>query len=335
MYTYKYIDLLISCNLIQFCVNKKNQNAVSLSNDWTIQLFLYFTMKILVLMCVVLSSFQVMLATLNSNVSVSTNRLENRVNTSRLLVSAIPSEPFMVQNKNQKFYNGIEYKLIKTIAEKEKLRLFIYSQPNPLKFDKFSVDKFNFDIFVGGLFPNATFINYLKPSKFYYQDDMTWCVKKATHVHFLLHIFLAATPEIWITLIFGIGYTTGFLLYLMIQFDSEYKHRNQRDWHYTTWLIALPAVIGVNPRFHPKSSFLRIFYCFTLIMSMFEWQIYLFLGVKFFKVHVRKHQISTTAEIIDWEYRLLGTDEVFGLISFDDRVGQLKINSKFHLNFWI
>lgn len=142
----------------------------------------------------------------------------------------------------------------------------------------------------------------------------------------LINLFLAATPECWLLLIFGVGYSVGFVLYIMVQFDSNYEKRNQRDWHYTTWLVALPAVIGFSQRFHPKYGPLRIFYGFILIMMIFIWQIALYLGVRFIKVPVQRPQVSTRAEIIDWEYHLAGVPEVLGLISFDNRVNCLKNN---------
>lgn len=40
-----------------------------------------------------------------------------------LFVSADHYEPFIYQNKNGKFYNGIEFKLLKTIAKKENLEV--------------------------------------------------------------------------------------------------------------------------------------------------------------------------------------------------------------------
>lgn len=48
-----------------------------------------------------------------------------------LRVSTIPHEPFMYQNENGKnvqWLNGIEYKLIKVIAEKEQLNISIEFQ---------------------------------------------------------------------------------------------------------------------------------------------------------------------------------------------------------------
>lgn len=173
---------------------------------------------------------------------------------------------------------------------------------------------------VGGLFPHSTFPDTLAISQPYYQDNLIWCIQRAKNVSWMWNIFLAATPECWLTLIFGVGYISGAVIYIMIQFDSKYKRRNQRDWHYTTWLIALPAVIAINQRFQPTYGPLRVFYVLLLLTMFILWQIILFFGVRFIKFPVQRHQISTIHEIIDDDFRLAGSDTVFQLISHDERV---------------
>lgn len=145
-------------------------------------------------------------------------------------------------------------------------------------------------------------------------------MQKAKNFPIIVNFFLIATPEVWIVYIFGVGYVTGFVLYIFVQFDLKYKHRNQRDWHYTTWLIALPAVIAINQRFQPKCYSLRLFYGFILLLAMPAWQIFFFFGIRFIKVPFPRPQISSIAEIIEDEFRLVGSPEVQRLISFDDRV---------------
>lgn len=228
-----------------------------------------------------------------------------------LRVSTTHHEPFMYQNKSGKFYSGIEYNLIKTIAEKETLNLSIQNRVNY---------SHKIDILAGGLFPNSKPFGHFISSRIYYQDDLIWCVQKANNFPIFLGVFLAATPTVWVILIFGIGYVSGLLLYMLIQFDLKYKHHNQRDWHYTTLLIALPAVIGLSPRYHPTYGPLRIFYAFLLLMNIFVWQIIIFFGVRFTKWPAQRHQISTIAEIIDGEFRLAGSTQVLALISYDERV---------------
>lgn len=86
----------------------------------------------------------------------------------------------------------------------------------------------------------------------------------------MAYVFLE-TPECWIFVIFVFGYGTGFILHIFIQFDTEYVHRNFRDWHYTTWFMALPVTISMSPLFRPIHGPLRIFYGFYA----FNWHVYI------------------------------------------------------------
>lgn len=106
----------------------------------------------------------------------------------------------------------------------------------------------------------------------------------------------------------------------MIQFDLEYKQRNRIDWHYATFLIAMPAVIGMNLRFHPKRTLHRIFYAVFLLNSIIVMQMFFFYGLRYIKVPVPRSQISTVAEITDEKFRLAGSAEVFALSLLDGRV---------------
>lgn len=106
----------------------------------------------------------------------------------------------------------------------------------------------------------------------------------------------------------------------MIQFDLEYKQRNRRDWHYTTWLIVLPTVVGLSQRYQPKHFVLRLFYGYMLLVFMLAWLRSFLYGLRFVKYPNQFHQLSTIAEIVDYEFRLAGSADVLDLISFDERV---------------
>lgn len=136
----------------------------------------------------------------------------------------------------------------------------------------------------------------------------------------IINAFLAVAPECYFILIFGIAYGVGFMIYIMIQFDLKYVQRNRRDWHYTLILITLPGIIGFNQRFKPKSTSLRMFYGFILIMMLFIWQIVYFKAIRFIKVPMQRPQISTIDSIVNHEYNLYGSIEVKTFISFDKRV---------------
>lgn len=176
------------------------------------------------------------------------------------------------------------------------------------------------DIMAGGLFPKLTPRDPLTASKPYYQDDYTWCIQQAKYFSHIYNFLLAATPECWIIYIFVFGYGTGFVLYLLLQFDLEYKQRNVRDWHYTTWLIALPIGIASNLRFQPKYWPLRLFYAYAMVCGVVVWTIGFTYVLEKVKTPVQRHQISTIDEIVYNDFRLTGSAEVKELLSHDNRV---------------
>ena len=292
----------------------------------------------------------------NIDCSVSSNGLKNidkfdlngwkPIHTLR--VSTIPHEPFVYQNenaggKNGQRDNGIEYRLIKTIAEKEQLNLSIQFH------DSFKTAHFNqllykwafsfnseqisfcisinfsnhfseFEILVGGLFPNSTTLSIFAGSRPYFQDELTWCIQKSKTYPMIINAFLAVSPTCWFILIFGVAYGITVVIYIMVQFDLKDNQRNKRDWHYTLMLITIPAIIGFNQRFKPKSTSLRFFYGFILIMMLFIWQIVYFKAIRFIKVPMQRPQISTIDDIASRGYYLCGSHEVKAVIQFDERV---------------
>lgn len=189
---------------------------------------------------------------------------------------------------------------------------------NPMKI--FPIFHRNFDILAGGLFPHRNSPAPFTLSKPYYQDDFTWCVQKSKNWSMFLNLFAAASVECWFLIIFGVGLGSAFVMYIMIQFDLEYSMRNARDWHYMTWLVGFPMLIGFNQRFQPKSNTLRIFYGFLLIIMVFAWQTFFLLGFRYFKEPIQRPQIATTTELANSEFRLAGSIEVKSLISYDQRV---------------
>lgn len=141
-----------------------------------------------------------------------------------------------------------------------------------------------------------------------------------------------ADPEVWLMIIFGVGYVLGFLLYIVIQFDLKYEQRNQRDWHYTTLLIMLPTVIGFNQRYQPGFFTLKVIYVVISMICVVFIQIFFYEMARFLKVPVRHSQTSTVAEIVEKDFRLTGSTEVLTMIKFDERVIVMKLGGPIAMN---
>lgn len=154
----------------------------------------------------------------------------------------------------------------------------------------------------------------------YDSDELMWCVQKAGVMPVYLSQMLFMNPETWFLLIFGYGYTSGFFLYLLMQFDLKYQHRNSRDWHFTTWLVALPACIGLSPNFRPVNATTRIFFGLMLMSAFFFFQI------TFTRLHELLHrqvpwqQISLFKEIIERDFNLIGSQEAFNVLQQSKKV---------------
>lgn len=170
------------------------------------------------------------------------------------------------------------------------------------------------DICIGGIFPNVNLLQHMEISVTYASDDLTWCVQKAGIMPmFLAQMLSIATPESWFGIIFIYGYPCGLILYFMIQFDLKYEQRNNRDWHYTTLLVALPACIGVSPRFCPAGSFVRVFYAFMLISALFFFQILFTRTYEALHKQVPWNQVSSLGELMENDFRIIGSQEAFNL----------------------
>lgn len=154
------------------------------------------------------------------------------------------------------------------------------------------------------------------------QDDLTWCVQKAALMPWILNLPTAMSATCWVLLLLGYVYVSGFLLYIVIQFDTKYKHRNRRDWHYTTWLIAMPSMIGLGQRFHPLSWRLRFFYAWMLLAMVIMMQIIMAFLYEYLQVRFPMHQIATVDEINSNGLVLMGSTRVWSLISLDDKVSE-------------
>lgn len=176
------------------------------------------------------------------------------------------------------------------------------------------------DMVVGGMFPNVSLLNHFKMSMAYYQDDLTWCIQRSGYFSKLLTFFLIASYECWIMTIFGVGFFCSFVLYILIQFDLEFKDRNRRDFHYMLYMIMMPAIIGMNQRYQPKRFLLKFLYCGIAFVCVPHWSIFFYAMIRFQKVPIHKYQISTIAEIIETDFRLSGSSEVRNMILFDSKV---------------
>lgn len=166
----------------------------------------------------------------------------------------------------------------------------------------------------------------------YAGDELSWCVRNAGLMPLVLAQLHLMDPDTWFLLIFGYGYVTGTLLYILIQFDLEYKHRNCRDWHRIVWLVALPACLNLSPGFYPVKTTTRTFYALMLVAAFFFFQIMFVTAYEFIHFRLPWHQVSTIKEIIENNYLLAGSQEAFDVWHQSGKVMKKLKSSKSQLH---
>lgn len=184
------------------------------------------------------------------------------------------------------------------------------------------------NIFIGGLSAKFFKSDNLVASIPYDQDDLTWCIQKATNFPSFLNFFFIAPPIYWVIVI-GFIYVTGTMMYIALQYDFEYKERHLRNWCYMVLLVALPATIGTSPRYYPRQGALRFFYFAILLFSVL---ICAFTGTYLYnnmKVRIPRKQFETVREIRDNDFRLAGSTEVLHAIGNSLLVKKSKSGNQF------
>ncbi|XP_037033032.1 uncharacterized protein LOC119072018 [Bradysia coprophila] len=242
-----------------------------------------------------------------------------------LRISTRHFAPYMYQNTDGNFYDGMEFQFLQRMAETLNVRLHFQAASNHSDICN-DVAMNIADICIGGIFPTEDTLKYALMSVTYASDDLTWCVQKARTMPMFLAHMRYVQPAVWFMGIFGCGYPVGLLIYLLVQFDPKYKQRSSIDWH-RSMLITIPAFIGLSPNFTPLKGTLRIFYATVLISAFFAFQILLTRGYDVLHKQVPLHQVSSLNEIMEKDFHLVGSLESLNLLSRNKMIRNRKIES--------
>lgn len=167
----------------------------------------------------------------------------------------------------------------------------------------------------------------------YYEDELTWCVKKVSKKPIFLNLFYIQPVEIWLLNTF-IGFGCAVLIFLLIQFEKYKRKHNRLDLSYTVLLIALPSFLGFTSRFRPVSGSVRLLYAFVLIMPTFIYLMFEIYLYRYMKPQLFFHQIEITDELTSNRFRLVGSLDVLNIIKKDKAVGnRFQVLMNYEINF--
>lgn len=82
----------------------------------------------------------------------------------------------------------------------------------------------------------------------------------------------------------------------------------------------MPAVLGYGQRFRPHCTKIRLFYGSVLISLAIGTQMAFVYLYQFLQIGLFEHQVATVDELIDGQFELMGSAQVFQLIGADQKV---------------
>lgn len=104
------------------------------------------------------------------------------------------------------------------------------------------------------------------------------------------------------------------ILYFYIPFDREENCRNNRDWLSILLLIMFPTFMGTSPRYRPRHCLLRFYYALTLTLSFCFCVVFTAFLLNYMKERFPLHQIKSVKELLENDYKLFGSRDVFNSI---------------------
>lgn len=171
-----------------------------------------------------------------------------------------------------------------------------------------------YDIIIGGSFIRLSDALYHTASIPYDYDDIIWCIQRSKIVPKYLSILNILPPELWFAMFFIGVVFVGIMTYFIVQFDKGLSRRNQLDMNYMLFIHPISTFFSNPHNFKPKKTTFRMMLGHRLIMAIIFQG---FVGVTVYrcmKIDIFYHQITTSHEMVDSNFRLAGSSEVLQMI---------------------
>lgn len=139
------------------------------------------------------------------------------------------------------------------------------------------------------------------------QNERTWCVSRAKPIPVWLNMWRITTKPIWCMALVTI-YLEGLVLYLLMQYERGHTGYMKKDYHYCVLMMAMSAFAGMpHITYRPKSKRMSLFFGLMLITGIListAWNCFL---IKVLTSPIYNAQISTISELMEHDYRLVGS----------------------------
>ncbi|XP_065354448.1 uncharacterized protein Ir87a [Calliphora vicina] len=200
--------------------------------------------------------------------------------------------------------NGIEYKMIQTIAERLHISIEMQVENTNLYHLFQQLIDGDIEMVVGGIDEDPSISQFVSSTIPYHQDDLTWCVAKAQHTHNLFNFMNTFQIGAWIlTLLFILAASLSILmsqqcLKLRLGFLKSYFSIN-------VYVMGIILSQAINLRPIPTS--LKLCFGATFFMGLMFSNIYQSFLVSTLTTPKSSYQISHLNEIYQNRMHIMGS----------------------------
>lgn len=283
----------------------------------------------------------------NSNIKCARNITKVNTHTTKfdektvLKISASNNAPFTFYNDDQSCFTGIEIRLMETIKRVLKVAVvYEYGTLNELKDmvetkyethlviiiieiirNNFEIvllvyNRYCFififssrkpDIIIGGLDSNKVLESY-KPTKPYFRNELTWCVKSAGQYPAWMNFFIVLNDISFLLVAVVSFYAVVTLFYALSITEGTYY-----DFHAAT-LVTFAIVLNTSTHYRPKRRVIQVIFLVAVFSCL--WVNTTFLSFYAYQTTVPKYeaQVHTVKEIVVLDYRLMGESTSFTVL---------------------
>lgn len=159
---------------------------------------------------------------------------------------------------------------------------------------------------------NHLFNEQLQLSIDYLSDDLTWCLAASKQAPLWKNIFSMFPSWMW-PFVFGLGYFNGFLLYLLMLFDTDGSR--PMNYHSACLNMFSTHIVMSNSTYRPTGFGSKTFFAFLLFYGFLVISIFNSFFIQNLTSKIMEPQIATIEEIVYYRMDVAGSLETRFLLA--------------------
>lgn len=242
------------------------------------------------------------------------DKFPNNLQSCPLKVYARIFEPYTFYNSStKKFYEGIDFQIIQTLSESLNFSTEFILQNKTLFHILQELMENDVELVVGGIDEDPNLAQYISATRPYFQDELTWCVRKVDFDYDWLSFVYSFRASTWF-LIAAVSINVMTFLYLYERY-FEKKKSSFLKIYFMIFGVLFNQNMGRTVSVVSVRIVIMSYFGFALIISN------TYQGFLFGKLTLPRspHQISTVSELREKEMKISGSVSIINHLNKDGK----------------